>query len=214
VAVDELADVARQYGDEEETCCKAEQAAALSNDDQCRTERDLDEPRQDHDDILVDPQPIGYLRLKVDARKRQVAESGEDECSTQDEPSSPANAIESSGGHRFDVNPILASTECLNEAAGNLNSRLSPAAFVGTQHAGGKANGRSNIALGSSGFHPQLPHCGSGDHADMLTNSLFFMSGFVQLPHSGWPIEFSDPVSKTKGPKYLGRGQLFSMANL
>jgi aminoglycoside phosphotransferase (APT) family kinase protein len=99
VAVDELADVAREHGDEEETHCEAEQGSTASYDDQRRTERDLDEAGQDHHHVLVDPDPIGHLSLEVVAGKRQVAEPGDDECATEDDPCSGADASRSSDGH-------------------------------------------------------------------------------------------------------------------
>ena len=84
MTIDELADVAREHGDEEETGGKAEQGAASSYDDQRRTERDLDEAGQDHHDVLVDPDPIGHLSLEGLAGERQVAEPGDHQRATED----------------------------------------------------------------------------------------------------------------------------------
>ena len=92
VAVVELADVAGEHGDEEETHCVAEQGSTASHDDQRRTERDLDEAGQDDDHVLVDPDPIGHLSLEVAAGKRQVAEPGDDQCTTEKDPCSGADA--------------------------------------------------------------------------------------------------------------------------
>jgi len=93
VAVDELADVAGEDGDEEQACGKAEQGAVAAYDDQRRPERDLDQAGQQHDGVLVDPDPVGHLRLKGGACKRQVTEPGDDESATEHDPSSTANAI-------------------------------------------------------------------------------------------------------------------------
>ena len=99
VAVDELADVAREDGQEEQARCEAEKRAAAAYDDQRRTERDLDEAGQDDDDVLVEPDPIGHLRLEIDAGKRQVAEPGDDERATQDHPGDVAGTSRSSDSH-------------------------------------------------------------------------------------------------------------------
>ena len=78
VAVDELADVSREHGDEEQAGGEAEQGAAAAYDDRRRTERDLDDAGQDHHEVLVDAHPVGHLRLKVDTGERQMPEPGED----------------------------------------------------------------------------------------------------------------------------------------
>jgi hypothetical protein len=99
VTVDELADVAREHGDEEDTHCEAEQGSAASYKDQRRTERDLDQAGQDDDHVLVDPDPIGHLSLEVLAGKRQVADPGDDESATEDDPRNGAGASRSRDHH-------------------------------------------------------------------------------------------------------------------
>jgi hypothetical protein len=100
VAVDELADVAREHGDEEEAHCEAEQGALASYDDQGGTEHDLDEAGRNDHDVLVDPDPIGHLSLEAGAGKRQVTEPGDDERAPEDDSCRGANASRSSDGHR------------------------------------------------------------------------------------------------------------------
>jgi len=145
VAVDELADVAREHGDEEEAHSEAEKVAAAAYDEQRRTERDLDETGQDDHDVLVDPDPIGHLGLEVVAGIRQVEEPGDDERDAEDGPCSGANTRESSGGHCPYRTGELRShqSETIDHTQGSVTSSGEPAASrSSTLHYGSLARPR------------------------------------------------------------------------
>lgn len=92
--VDELADVAREDGDEEQSDRETHERSTPTGNQQRETERDLDEPRHDHHDVFVDGDPVGYLRTEVGSSEPQVSDARHRKCGTEDKASNRSN-----GGH-------------------------------------------------------------------------------------------------------------------
>ena len=92
VAVDELTDVAREHGDEEQSCRKTEQGTVSADDDQRGAERNFDDAGEDDHHVLVDADPVGHLRLEALAVEREVGDPGDDERATEHDPRNGAEA--------------------------------------------------------------------------------------------------------------------------
>jgi len=93
VTVDVLADVAREHRDEEQTGGEAEQLSPAAHDDEHSAERYLDDTGPDHDDVLVDADPVRHLRVEVGTGEREVADAGEDERAAEDDPGGGADVV-------------------------------------------------------------------------------------------------------------------------
>ena len=92
VAVDELGDVAGEDGDEERGRRPPERDAVPGQQHERCSESDLDQPREHHDEVGIERDPVRHLGEEIRSGPREVSDPGEDEPQPEDDADQPPGA--------------------------------------------------------------------------------------------------------------------------